>query len=87
MNEDITLGEIHRIVTEIRADVKMQNGRVNSHDTDIAVVQERLRSITEDMESVTESGKKWGAGTGAIAGGFVSGLIYGLTQMFGGGHK
>jgi hypothetical protein len=36
MGDQISLGEVHRIVLEIRADVRAQNGRVNQHATDIA---------------------------------------------------
>lgn len=84
MDDDVSSGEIYRLLLEVRGDVKAQNGRVNSHDTDIAVVQERLRSISAEMSVVTADGRKWGAGTGAVAGGFVAGLIAGLGQYFGG---
>ena len=46
--DDVTLGEVYRLlqaqsadITEIKTDVKAQNGKVAAHETRIAVLEER----------------------------------------------
>lgn len=83
MGDQITLGEVHRIVTEIRNDVKAQNGRVNQHTTDIALLQAGQSALKEDAKA---HGRNWGGSAGAIAG-LIGGFIGGIAKGMFGAHQ
>lgn len=76
MSDDITLGEVHRLLLEIRSDVKAQNGKVAQHTTELAVLRVEQETLKEDARS---SGRNWGAGAGA----FVGGVIAVLSAVWG----
>lgn len=76
-HEDVTNGELHRlmlansrVLDEIRADVKTQNGKVADHAVRLAVLEER-----------SGGGGKQGAVAGGIVGGVVT-LVEVLRHFF-----
>lgn len=73
--QDITLGEIHRLLLEVRADVKLQNGTVNRHETRLTLLESR-------EADARQAGGKWGA----IAGGAITGIVYVINAIFS-GHR
>jgi hypothetical protein len=95
MTEDgFTLGEIHRLLLEvredqreIRSDVKAQTGKVYQHSTEIEVLKAEYRNLkdeTKDLATTSgrNSGRNWGAGAGAI-GGALGGFLTALLQQWG----
>lgn len=63
---------------EARERLNEQNGRLRA-------VELAATALSIRVDVAKETGQKWGAGTGAAAGGFVGGLLLALHQIFGGG--
>jgi hypothetical protein len=78
MEQDITTGEIYRLllkqsadITEIKADVKAQNGKVAGHETRLTVLEDR------------SPGRAGGISGGGVAAA-VTLLLEGGKKLFGG---
>jgi hypothetical protein len=76
--EDVTLGEVYRVLLEVREQTMKTNGRVDKHDTDIALLNLRMDGFTQKASAAfgvpsppperAEDGK---VSTKAVAGGLV----------------
>lgn len=64
-------------IDQINDRLDAQNGRVRTVETAVAV-------LNTQVDLAKETGQKWGAGTGAAAGGFVGGLLLALHSFLGG---
>jgi len=90
MSDDVTLGEIHRLLLEVREnqkemrlDIKTQNGRVTTNERNIAVLQVKHDEVRSDLKSV---GSKYGSMWGGFIGGIVTAVIWIAKMMFGDGR-
>lgn len=83
--EEVSNGEIYRLLLEVRSDVKQQNGRVNQHSTDIALLKFEQGTLKDGHATLRDDamtrGRNWGAGTGA-AGGFIGGFLAAFVEKW-----
>jgi hypothetical protein len=88
MSDDVTLGEVHRLCLEIRADVKAQNGRVSKHDAEIAVLTSKQAELEKDHsrleDSVASTARNHGAAWGGVIGSAIAGFMAAHSWLGGG---
>jgi hypothetical protein len=81
MSDEVTLGEVFRLIqaqsqdlSEIKFDVKAQNGKVADHETRISVLEDRIGAAKPPSNMA-----RWGA---PVGGGGVGSFLTLLYQWF-----
>lgn len=68
----------------LRAGMDQANVRLDAQNGRLRAVELAATVLTVRVDAAKETGQKWGAGTGAAAGGFVGGLLLALHSIWGG---
>lgn len=76
-DSDVTIGEVYRLLVQIRDELQEMNGHVRMHERSIAILEHQVEDVSSSNRA---SSGKWGG----AAGGFVGGLVAALMQFFGG---
>jgi len=74
---DVTIGEVFRVVKEIREELHAMNGSVSQHAVELAVLRERQDQLRGEARGTAS---RWGGGVGAAIGAAIAGLMHYVTR-------